>query len=33
MPIEEKKDGESHVYRNPNNTEKLLDNFEGETTV
>ncbi|CAD8054344.1 unnamed protein product [Paramecium sonneborni] len=33
VPIGEKKEGESHVYRNPNNTEKLLDNFEGETTV
>ncbi|CAD8136283.1 unnamed protein product [Paramecium octaurelia] len=33
VPVGEKKDGESHVYRNPNNTQKLLDNFEGETTV
>ncbi|CAD8132100.1 unnamed protein product [Paramecium pentaurelia] len=33
VPIGEKKEGESHIYRNPNNTEKLLDNFEGETTV
>ena len=33
VPVGEKKEGESHAYRNPNNTDKLLDNFEGETTV
>jgi long-chain acyl-CoA synthetase len=33
VPIGEKKEGESHIYRNANSRDKLLDNFEGETTV
>ncbi|CAK71079.1 unnamed protein product (macronuclear) [Paramecium tetraurelia] len=33
VPVGEKKEGESNVYRNPTHVAKLLDNFEGEKTV
>ncbi|CAD8049638.1 unnamed protein product [Paramecium sonneborni] len=33
VPVGEKKEGESHIYRNPTHINQLLDNFEGERTV